>query len=206
MNRMAAALAALLSAAMPGRGAAAPADSAIPGEDLFKWGEYDSLIRVLEPEARASGEARTRQDSLRQAKSLLFLGVAFCATGNPERADQAFSRSVELDPQVELDRFYVTAEIANRFQATALRALRNRPPIAPGAPVARAASPAPAAADPSRPTPSVHGLSHSALAPKPTWIWIGAGAAAALAAATGYILFTERERPSRDEVTAFDLH
>ncbi len=174
----------------------APAGTAAPGEDLFKWGEYDSLIRALEPSWRGAGAEMTHRDSLQQAKSLLFLGVAFCATGNPARADEAFSRAVQLDPQVELDRFYVTEEIANRFQATALRALRRRP-------VAPAAAPAPALPKPSvstRPPPRP-----AASAAKRTWVWLGVGATAAVAAATGYFLLSDRQEPPRDDVTSIDL-
>jgi hypothetical protein len=191
MKRRAAAAGAALILVL---GAALPARSAIPGEELFKWGEYDSLIRVLEPAFRAPGSVRTHEDSLRQAKSLLFLGVAFCATGNPERADRAFSDAVELDPQVELDRFYVTEEIANRFQSTALRALRKRTP---------------AAAEPDRfpPKPSASGHPAPVLAPPQGhgWAWLGLGAAAAIAAVTSYYLLADREEPARDDVIPIDL-
>lgn len=103
--------------------------AALLGEDLFKWGEYDSLIRVLEPATAgtgAEGATRTAADSAVRAKSFLFLGVAFYATGKRERADSAFGRACELDPLVKLDRYYVTEEIANHFQAIALDGIRNR--------------------------------------------------------------------------------
>ena len=57
-----------------GAGASGPG---VSGEDLFKWGEYDSLIRILEPAALHPGPTGNHGDSLAQAKSLLFLGVAF---------------------------------------------------------------------------------------------------------------------------------
>lgn len=187
----------------------ASAGTAAPGEDLFKWGEYDSLIRVLEPYAREAGGATTHADSLRQAKSLLFLGVAFCATGNPGRADEAFSGAVQLDPQVELDRFYVTEEIANRFQATALRALRRRPMAQAAAP-----SPVPSPSLPNSPADAPHASGRPASGPpasgpasalKSTWVWLGVGTTAAIAAATGYFLLTDRREPAREEVTPIDL-
>ena len=182
----------------------ARAEGPVPGEDLFKWGEYDSLIRMLEPVALRTGESATRRDSMARAKSLLFLGVAFCATGETERADRAFARAVELDPQVELDRFYVTEAIANRFQRTALRALRRQSGAAPNgtalpagespqtAPRRAAAAPAPAIAARSR-----HG-----------WLWVGLGAAAAFAAAgSGYYLFLAgQDGGNRDQVTRIDLN
>lgn len=177
-----------------GLGTARAGGSPIAGEDLFKWGEYDSLIRVLEP--AASAEARTREDTLVRAKSLLFLGVAFCATGKPDRADAAFSRAVELDPQVELDRYYVTEEIANRFQATALRALRRHP----AAPAATAPAPdAPRKAE--RPSAAVAPSAHHY-----GWLWLGMGtAAAATAFAGGYYYFSGHGGGPREEVTRIDL-
>jgi len=188
--------------------ASAPRASGPParGEDLFKWGEYDSLIHLLDPAVRDKGSAMDRADSLEQAKSLLFLGVAFCATGKRERADEAFSRAVELDPAVELDRFYVTEEIANRFQATALRALRRHPVAI--VPVSSAPSPAPQAAEP-RPSvpPPTRPPRAAALARERghPWAWIGVGAAAALTAAAGYYLFADHGGPPPDDVTRIDL-
>ena len=177
------------------QGAAWAAGSAIPGEDLFKWGEYDSLIRILEPAALHPGPTGTHGDSLAQAKSLLFLGVAFCATGKPDRADEAFSRAVELDPEVELDRYYVTEEIARRFQVTALRALRKHPvrPVATAAsiPVASALPAAPAPARASRPR---HG-----------WVWLGVGTTFTVAVvAAGYYLFSDHGG-NREDITRIDL-
>lgn len=162
----------------------------VPGEDLFKWGEYDSLIRILEPAEFHPGPTGNHGDSLAQAKSLLFLGVAFCATGKPDRADEAFSRAVEIDPDVELDRFYVTEEIARRFQTTALRALRKHPvrPVA-------AATSAPAA-----PTASVRPSS-----PRRRWVWLGVGTTFTVAAvAAGYYLFSDHSG-NREEITRIDL-
>jgi tetratricopeptide (TPR) repeat protein len=194
MSRIFAMLGAALALALGTARAAAPA---APGEDLFKWGEYDSLIRLLEPAALRSGEARTHGDSLARAKSLLFLGVAFCATGKPERADEAFSRAVELDPQVELDRFYVTEEIANRFQATALRALRKHSAARPSEAIAPGPPPAKAAAPP------------AAFAPEPRhgWLWLGMGAAAVAAAAGGgyYLFHAGHGGGTRENVTYIDL-
>jgi len=179
-----------------GLGAARAGGPPVAGEDLFKWGEYDSLIRALEPSVRA--EPHTRVDTLIRAKSLLFLGVAFCATGKSERADEAFSRAVELDPQVELDRYYVTQEIANRFQATALRALRKHPAAAipatstPGAPAPRSAEPATAAI-----APAAHRLG---------WVWLGVGTAAAITAvAGGYYYLSGHGGGTREEITPIDL-
>jgi hypothetical protein len=180
-----------------GLGTARAGGPPIAGEDLFKWGEYDSLIRVLEP--AASAEARTRDDTLIRAKSLLFLGVAFCATGKADRADEAFSRAVELDPQVELDRYYVTQEIANRFQATALRALRRHPasPIA-----AISAAPAPEAARRTqRPAAMIASPAHHY-----GWVWLGMGTAAAVTAfAGGYYFFSGHGGGPHEEVTPIDL-
>jgi tetratricopeptide (TPR) repeat protein len=178
------------------QGAARASGPGISGEDLFKWGEYDSLIRILEPAALHPGPTGDHGDSLAQAKSLLFLGVAFCATGKPERADEAFSRAVEIDPDVELDRFYVTEEIARRFQTTALRALRKHPVR----PVAAATSVPLEASRPSAPAASAGGRRHG-------WVWLGVGTTFTVAAvAAGYYLFSDHGgNGNKEEITRIDL-
>src|SRR5437868_2542656 len=102
---------------------AALADAAGPivtTEELFKWGEYDSIIRSLEPMVAAPGfisQATNRADSADHAKSLLYLGVAYYAKGRTDRADTTLHSAFALDPGLELDRFYVTPAIADHFQA-----------------------------------------------------------------------------------------
>lgn len=124
MKRIALAIAiVILPATLPVRAGA----SSLPGEELFKWGEYDSLIRLLEPVGTMAPPA-TAADSADRAKSYLFLGVAYFATGKKVQADSAFASACSLDPQVKLDRFYVTEEIANRFQAIAPHDTGRRQP------------------------------------------------------------------------------
>lgn len=177
------ALAILMAGATPARSEPLPKD-----EDLFKWGEYDSLIRVLEPSTRNETKVRTLADSLERAKSFLFLGVAFYATGKKSRAEDAFMRAVELDPQVKLDRFYVTEEIANHFQAIALDGLRKR-----------------AAVKVTPDTVRTRSAPQPVLVPRKSrkWWWWGAGVAAAAVAGGGYFLLTPEKAP--DNVTKIDL-
>lgn len=186
-----------LAALALAQGAARASGQAVPGEDLFKWGEYDSLIRILEPAALHPGSTGDHGDSLAQAKSLLFLGVAFCATGKPDRADEAFSRAVEIDPEVELDRYYVTEEIARRFQTTALRALRKHPVH----PLAAAASAPMESPRPER-QPPASVRSHGS---RRGWVWLGVGTTFTVAAvAAGYYLFSDHGG-NREDVTRIDL-
>jgi hypothetical protein len=180
------------------------AELTAPGEDLFKWGEYDSLIRILEPATRSNSPAvlKTGADSTIRAKSFLFLGVAFYATGKPALADSAFITACDLDPKVKLDRFYVTEEIANYFQAIALDAVRSR-----NKRIASAANSTPPAA------------SHASLSTRPpkgresspqlrskdgnSWIWVGLGASA-LVAVGGAYYFTSHSGKPADQITEVD--
>ena len=98
-------------------------------EDLFQWGEYDSLIRSLEPwlAARSAG-ADARSDSVELAKANLFLGVAYWVTEKRALGEQAFARACRLDAGLRMDRLYATQEIIDRFEVIAAeeRRLRER--------------------------------------------------------------------------------
>lgn len=100
---------------------AAQARDLEPGfEDLFQWGEYDSLIRSLEPwlAARSAGGG-LRDDSLELARANLILGVAYLATNRKTLGEQALVRACRLDPDVSLNRLYATPEIMARFETIA---------------------------------------------------------------------------------------
>lgn len=94
-------------------------------EDLFKWGEYDSLISVLEP-LRADGRGdsilgalASREDSLEEARARMYLGVAYWAKGRPDAGVEAFQVATRLDPTLRLDPLYATPEMAARFEQLA---------------------------------------------------------------------------------------
>lgn len=166
----------------PAPGSSSPSGPQL-GEDLFKWGEYDSLIRILQPVtalSRLQGGGGTAADSAVRAKTYLFLGVAFYATGKRERSDSAFGRACELDPWVKLDRFYVSEEIADHFQAIAMDGLRKRK--------ARAAP--------------MHASSrggHTDVREKQgkNWLWWGLGVTALAAAGGGaYYINSQKDAPS----------
>lgn len=137
---LAAAAVLLLLAAAPGRAG----DPEPWVQELFQWGEYDSLIRALEPwlAARSAG-ADGRDDSVALARANIFLGVAYNATDKPGLGDQAFARACRLDPSARLDRFYATPEISARFDSIATRERLTRlsaaAPAVPAAPAAAAA-------------------------------------------------------------------
>lgn len=96
-------------------------------EDLFKWGEYDSLIRSLEPwlAARSAG-ADARADSLELARANLYLGIAYWATDKRSLGEQAFVRAGRLDRTLQMDRLYATPEMAARFDSIVAQERRAR--------------------------------------------------------------------------------
>jgi hypothetical protein len=155
--------------------------SEIPLEDLFKWGEYDSLIRSLEPVlASQSAGATARGDSLEWARSNLWLGVAYWATEKRPLAEQAFVRACRLDPAIALDRLYATPEMVASFDAIASREREaRRSALAAAAAAAGPAAPKPPAAKPWR---------------KRGWA-VGAATAVGLAAGGTYLYLSSRKEP-----------
>lgn len=185
----------ILAAAFPVRAGASNA----PGEDLFKWGEYDSLIRLLGPVGTTALPAAT--DSADRAKSYSFLGVAYYATGKTEQADSAFASACRLDPQVDLDRFYVTEEIADRFHAIARNEARRRQARSG----TRAVSAEPTTMAPAKPGPPP-GFGRSPLAGSGgvKWAWWGLGTTALAAAGVGILLLMNWEERPSEKVTSID--
>lgn len=173
---------------------ASGAEVAAP-EELFKWGEYDSLIRVLEPTVARPGAASglaSKSDSAAFAKSVLYLGVAYYATGRISRADQSFTQACALDPDVALDRFYVTEQIAMHFQAisresrrqrqqkSALTAARNLPPGGGRATALKSRD-------------------------EKAWLWWGLGMTALVAAGGGAYWFANQPEET-EHITPIDTH
>jgi hypothetical protein len=188
-------------------GAAGPV---VTTEELFRWGEYDSLIRALEPLAEAPGfatGAATRADSADRARSLLYLGVAYYAKGRTDRADPAFRLACALDSGVELDKFYVTQAIAAHFNDVKSEDRRGREDRdaldrarrGPGATQAP-----PAGGSPDR---SARTAREARFARKGDhdWLWWGLGAAAMAAAGGGAYWYASRPSGPQESVTILDI-
>jgi hypothetical protein len=185
---------ALAAAVLPDQAAA----EAPSGEDLFKWGEYDSLIRVLEPEngTEAIHSPRSPADSASRAKSFLFLGVAFYATGKVGQADEAFAQACDLDPDLKLDRFYVTDEIADHFQAIAKNGMRRRQ--------SRQAVTA-AASGPAARHQSAQGRPVLKNRDGKPWLWWSLGVTALAVAGGGALYLANQAHVPDEKVTKIDL-
>jgi hypothetical protein len=182
--RVSALVASLACAAL---GAAAPV---VTADELFKWGEFDSLIRALEPITGTPGyaeKAADRADSAERARSLLYLGVAYSAKGREGKADTAFRSACALDSALELDPFYVIPAIHQRFLAVKEERIRL------GRQRAAAAA---------RPGPGVSAPAGPVLREDRSWVWWGLGTAAFMAASGGAYWYIARQ-PSgpREEVT-----
>lgn len=160
-------------------------------EDLFRWGEYDSLILILEParsgadSVRSSGLA-TRQDSAGEAMARMYLGVSYWAKGRQEEGARAFGIANRLDSSLRLDPLYTTPEMALRFSQIAAAA-RRPDSGAPRSPVVPTA--ASEGADlPARPGTGKPGRRRA-------W-WTGAAAAVtATGAVAGYYLVRSGRKP-----------
>lgn len=169
-------------------------------EELFKWGEYDSLIQALEPSRTAAeGEASlrglsSRSDSSEEARARLYLGVAYWATGRREEGTRAFAMATRLDSGLGLDAYYATPEIAARYEQIA-EAVRRSAPTARG-PQERGfgeRSQAP-------------GIALQAAPPRSrAWIWwTGAATAAAAGAAAGTYIFMRLNEAPKETITIID--
>ncbi|GEM_PF-3587310 len=188
--------------------------TAATGEDLFKWGEYDSLIRVLEPATKNGtlSEIKTAADSSARARSLMFLGVAFYATGAHEAADKVFQQSCALDPMVKLDRFYVTEEIANHFQAIAMDGIRrrqSRDAVAATASALSDRSPAPAPGENGRrlsQAPASRSQRREFKdGSRKIWVWWGLGVTAVVAAGGGAMYLANQGGAPVEHVTTIEV-
>lgn len=102
--------------------AAAPAHSeSIPAvaDSLFKWGEYDSLGQIVRHWLAGRNGGRNGADAHSLAKANLFLGVAYYSAGQMDSANLAFARACKLEPGIQPDRFYLSPEVAFRFESIA---------------------------------------------------------------------------------------
>lgn len=166
--------------------------------ELFTWGEYDSLIRILEPRMVAvdgkpvERPLATRADSLEEARASLYLGVAYWATGRSEQGSRSFSLAARLDEDLRLDPLYATPEMAARFEQIA-EAERNRAAPSPAPVAASTAPPGPGRAEPRSRT-------RGALRA----VWTGAAFAGAAGVVAGaYILVRSLDKP-KEIVTVVD--
>jgi hypothetical protein len=197
IRRACAALVATVLGGAPGAGAEDPASL----EELFKWGEYDSLIQALEPaRADADGGAvlrglASRADSAEEARARMYLGVAYWATGRPGDGARAFTVATRLDESLRLDPLYATAEMAALFEqiAEAGRAPSPGPSSSPAPPEPGRA---PAA------TPGHPGM-RPATRPSPWAWWTGVAVAGAAGAAGTYLWARSWERP-QEVITIID--
>ena len=180
--------------------ASAASASAPSPEDLFKWGEYDSLLRVLEPDlAESRGDKEfSRLDSILRAKTLLYAGVAYYATGKRGQADDAFTRACDLDSAIRIDPFYVSREIAGYFEGVAAAGARRRNAKRSGqeAPANRAARD-----DSARRSGNLKVAERQGRA----WLWWSLGSMAALAGGGGAYYLITRDLPPDEHVTTMDL-
>jgi hypothetical protein len=172
------------------------AGTIVTAEELFKWGEYDSIIRSLEPVVAAPGfisPATNRTDSADHAKSLLYLGVSYYAKGRTDRADTTLRSAFVLDPGLELDRFYVTPAIADHFQALKREAgHRNRE-----GEFGAHATPEP---------PTGNGpLLQSRAGKSRVWLWWSIGAAAMTVAGGGAYWYAIQPGPPHPQVLVVDI-
>lgn len=158
-------------------------------EDLFKWGEYDSLIREVESWLAVQSSGGTAgADSAELARANLQLGVAYWAIGRKSLGDRAFIRACRLDTALALNGLYATPQIEARFQELAAA---ERESIRKQAAAQTAARPSPAA----RPR-------------KPfAWKWWAAGGLAAAGAAGGawYYYLATLPPLHREKVTVVDV-
>jgi hypothetical protein len=171
-------------------------------EELFRWGEYDSLIRALEPLTQAPGFAKgavTRADSSDRAHSLLYLGVAYYAKGRTARADSAFRQACALDSGVAMDKFYVTQAISTHFDAIRVEDLRGRLERDARTRAIRPVSGATRAPDAGkRPDQSVWKQDRN-------WVWWGLGTAAAVAAGGGVYWYAVQSSGPHESITTLDV-
>ncbi len=89
--------------------------------DLFKWGEYDSLVKALEPviaDWQNGKIPKNKLDSTEAAKSYLLIGAGYFGTDRLTMADSAFTFVCRLDKSIRLDRFYVSKKMADFFDST----------------------------------------------------------------------------------------
>lgn len=177
----------LLAAGLPSLTPAAPGDLPAPAdyEELYRWGEYDSLIRLLEPRLLAAPGDSSRNipdaERSRAASAHLALGVAYWAGGREAEASLAFAHALRLDPDQRLDPLYSTPDMVLRLESLAEEE-RTRSVTAP-APVSRAG--------PLEPKLGRKG-------PSGWLLWTGAAVATGLAGWGAY--YFAADRPRRDSV------
>jgi hypothetical protein len=175
----------LLAAALGGASGIRAAESASL-EELFKWGEYDSLIHVLEPPRSSAqedsilGHLATRADSVEEAKARMYLGVAYWAKGRTEAGSRTFLQATRLDRGLRLDPLYATTEMAAHFERLAEAGQKILIPAVPQGP------PPPGGKTPER----------RKAAPRRWLVWSGVAGAAVAGTFTGIYFLNRSQRPN----------
>jgi hypothetical protein len=154
---------------------------------------------VLEPDlAESRGDTLfSRQDSILRARTLLYAGVAYYATGKRGQADDAFTRACDLDSAIRIDPFYVSREIAGYFEGVAAAGARRRN--------AKHPAPEPPANRAARDDSARGGNPRMAERPGRAWIWWTLGSMAALAGGGGAYYLLTRDVPPDEHVTTVDV-
>jgi hypothetical protein len=156
-------------------------------DDFFKWGEYDSLANRLETWMAIASAPTEPPDSANLAKANLYLGVAYYAAGKSSQSDSAFLRACRFEKGVKLDKFYVTGEMASRFDAlVSTFSAKTEPPPPP-----KPGSSAPAAS--------------TSKGREMGWIWFGSGAVIAITAGTVYYFISQKSPPKAATTTVVDV-
>jgi hypothetical protein len=88
----------------------------------FEWGDYDTIIAIVEPMVSASADTI---DSTVAAEYRKYLGVAYLAKDRVNDARGQFTIACQLNPDVKLEREFVSQAIYDVFQ-NALAEYRRR--------------------------------------------------------------------------------
>lgn len=81
----------------------------------FEWGEYDSLIEILNSHLDTVKEV---SDSALTARYFSYLGVAQFSKGMFDKARECFYSALLYDQSVNIDSVYITPEMQNLFITT----------------------------------------------------------------------------------------
>jgi hypothetical protein len=89
----------------------------------FEWGEYDTIIAIIEPMVSMSADTI---DSTIAAEYRKYLGVAYLAKDRVNDARDQFTIACQLNPDVKLEREFVSQAIYDVFQNTLAEYRRQR--------------------------------------------------------------------------------
>jgi len=89
----------------------------------FEWGDYDTIITIVEPLVSASADTI---DSTIAAEYRKYLGVAYLAKDRVNDARGQFIHACQLNPEVKLEREFVSQAMYDVFQNTLMEYRRQR--------------------------------------------------------------------------------